>query len=613
MASYYCNPLNVDYRYQFIESRDGEGVTVSREAADPSLIRFQGKYYLFASMTLSVWVSEDLCRWEVKRLPDTLPLYDYAPDVRVVGNEVIFCASRRGTICDYYRTKDIEHGPYEKVEGTFDFWDPDSFLDDDGRLYFYWGCSNMTPIWGVELDPKTLRPLTERKPLIEGHPEKFGYERVGEDNSQGPRTEEEISEAVRKFAEEKGLVPSDIPEEQLSQLRGFLSGMPFIEGAWMTKHGGKYYLQYACPGTEYNIYADGVYESDQPLGPFHPAKNNPYSSHPGGFLHGAGHGSTLEDAAGNFWHTASMQISENHSFERRVGLWPAGFDRDGNLFCNQRFGDWPVEVTGEKDDPWKNPKWYLLSYRAKMDASSSSKGKGPERAADENARTWWQADSSAPGQWLSMDLGTLQEVHAVQINFADDDSDLQKIPVPGKIQGERYIDPGEHLRTRWVLEASEDGKAWTVLADKKDAKTNLPHDFLVFEDGIRIRFLKLTIFEVPYGVRPCISGLRVFGLGGGEKPKAPEYSAVRTSDFSMEVRIGVQEHTTGYNILWGFAPDKLYHSWTVMDGTNLSPDGKEIRRTIGMLTRGEPVYVRVDAFNESGITEDASVLFVKGE
>ena len=36
-------------------------------------------------------------------------------------------------------------------------------------------------------------------------------------------------------------------------------GKPYIEGAFMTKHGDTYYLQYACPGTQYNTYADGVY------------------------------------------------------------------------------------------------------------------------------------------------------------------------------------------------------------------------------------------------------------------------------------------------------------------------------------------------------------------
>lgn len=44
---YFCNPLNMDYRYQFIEDmRSGED-KISREAADPSMILFQGKYYIF--------------------------------------------------------------------------------------------------------------------------------------------------------------------------------------------------------------------------------------------------------------------------------------------------------------------------------------------------------------------------------------------------------------------------------------------------------------------------------------------------------------------------------------------------------------------------------------
>ena len=52
---------------------------------------------------------------------------------------------------------------------------------------------------------------------------------------------------------------------------------PFIEGAWMTKHRGKYYLQYAAPGTEYNVYANGTYVGEGPLGPFTYAPNNPVS------------------------------------------------------------------------------------------------------------------------------------------------------------------------------------------------------------------------------------------------------------------------------------------------------------------------------------------------
>mgnify|MGYP004460647373 FL=1 len=586
---YFCNPLNMDYRYQFIQDmRSGED-KISREAADPSMILFQGKYYIFASMTLSVWVSEDMVHWESHRLPESLPLYDYAPDVRVVGDYVYFSASRRGTICDFYRTKDILNGPFERIPGTFDFWDPNLFLDDDRKLYFYWGCNNVTPIWGVELDPETMVPKTERKELIYGQPEKIGYERVGENHSKMPLSEEEAIEKFKEFLKAQGKDTDHLTEEQIGFAKIMFSQRPFIEGAWMTKHNGTYYLQYAGPGTEYNVYGDGVYESDSPLGPFRRAKNNPYSYKPGGFLRGAGHGSTMEDRYGNWWHTATMQISKNHDMERRVGIWRAGFDKDGVLFCNQQFGDWPMAVKQAKEDPWAKPEWYLLSYQKAMTASSCEDGREPSFAADENIQTWWRAAGNQPGEWISMDLGEVKDVRAVQINFADDKID---VALPGERQGERYIDPSQH-KTRWLLEASADGTNYFVLEDKSDAETNLPHDFVVKEEGVQIRYLKLTVFEVPYNQNPCISGLRVFGLGNGEKPSAPQYQAERIGTMDMRITIEPQTDAVGYNVLWGFAPHKLYHSCMTF-----TPE-----QNIGALVEGETVYVRVDAFNENGITE----------
>ncbi|MDO4299169.1 MAG: family 43 glycosylhydrolase [Lachnospiraceae bacterium] len=598
MKKYFCNPINMDYLYQFIvDFRDGAH-TISREAADPSMILFQGKYYIFASMTLGVWASEDLVSWENHRLPEELPLYDYAPDVRVVGDYVYLSASKRGEICDFYRTRDVVNGPYEKIPGTFDFWDPDLFLDNDGRLYFYWGCSNITPIWGVELDRDTMQPKSERIPLIYGNAEENGYERFGDEHSMPPLTEEEIDVRLSEVLKEKGMKSEDMDAQTVRMVRGFLSQKPYIEGAWMTKKNGKYYLQYACPGTECNIYGDGVYESDSPLGPFVLAKNNPYSYKPGGFMPGAGHGSTMEDRYGNLWHTATMSISRNHAFERRVGIWPAGFDQDGVLFCNQRYGDWPMHVAQDTMDPWKEPDWFLLGYGRNMTASSFTDGKGPEKAADENARTWWQASGREPGEWLMMDLGAEYQVHAVQVNFADDPVD---IPFPENIDGERIIDGNSKHRTRWILEGSLDGDHLFILKDCSRAETNLPHDFWVIEEGRPIRYLKLTILEVPYGQPPCIAGLRVFGKGSGDKPAAPVFDVERSGDLDMDVTIREQENTVGYNILWGFAPNKLYHSYIVFD----------THQTVGALVKGQSVYVRVDAFNENGITEGDIVREVK--
>jgi hypothetical protein len=106
----------------------------------------------------------------------------------------------------------------------------------------------------------------------------------------------------------------------------------YMEGAWMTKHDGKYYLQYAAPGTEFNVYGGGVYTADQPLGPYTYAPNNPVFYKPGGFINGAGHGSTVQGPGGQYWHFASMAVSVNVNWERRLCVFPTWFDQDGLMY-----------------------------------------------------------------------------------------------------------------------------------------------------------------------------------------------------------------------------------------------------------------------------------------
>ena len=595
---YFCNPLNVPYRYQFnADPRRGGQLQICREAADPSLIEFKGRYYLFASMTLGVWVSDDLVNWESRRLPDELPLYDYAPDVRVLGDWVYFCASRREENCDRWRTRDILNGPYERIEGNFPFWDPNLFVDDDGRVYFYWGCSNRTPIYGVELDPKTMLPKGEKIALIEGHPYEIGYERIGENNSTLPASETEVEAKYQGFLKSQHIPEAVVPESHKALIRGMFTNRPYIEGAWMDKHGGKYYLQYAAPGTQYNTYSDGVYVGEGPLGPFVLAENNPYSYKPGGFLPGAGHGSTLRDKQGNLWHTATMRISVNHDFERRVGLWPAGFDQDGELFCNQRYGDWPLAVSGGQEDPWRDPEWMLLSAGKEVFASSHTPGHEPEKATEENARTWWQAATNDRREWLTVDLGKAMTVHAVQVNFADDRID---IPCPGPIRPgsqARYIDE-VNRQTQWKLEGSLDRESWFIIEDKTQAVTDLSHDLVVREEGFLTRYLRLSHMAMPFEQKPCVSGLRIFGLDDGEKPRTPAFKATRQGDLDMLVNVAPQADALGYNILFGSRPEKLYHSYMTFAAG-------ETR--VGALIQGREYCVRVDAFNESGITRGTCV------
>lgn len=585
--SYVCNPMNIPYKYQFV---DEQGVLkLYREAADPSMVYFNDKYFIFPSMAAGFLWSENLVEWEYQSL-EGLPINDYAPDVRVIGDYLYFSASSFSHNCSFYRTKDPIQGTFEEIEGSFPFWDPNLFVDDDGKVYFYWGCSNVTPIWGAEINPVDMKLKMEPVELIHSNITIHGYERNGEDHITPPVNAEQIEQMVQATASRMG----NTSEEFLDRLRKVFGNDPYIEGAWMDKHNGKYYLQYASPATQYNTYSDAVYVSDHPLGPFTLANNNPYSYKPAGFITGAGHGSTMQDTFGNVWHASSMRVSVNHKFERRLGLWLAGYDQDGELFCNQRYGDWPFKIEQAVIDPWRNPEWMLLSYGKPATASSFVEGREASNVSNEDVRSWWKAASSQPGEWVELDLSREYDVYAVQLNFADDELDVP-LPAGAVLEEKRYIEQREHA-TRWLLEGSLDGEHYFTIEDKRNAATDLPHDFIVREEGLKVRYLRCTITELPYNQAACISGIRVFGVGNGELPG--KVTGVKTK-LETELDLYVswnQADVIGYNVLWGFAPDKLYHSYMVYGSTNCEAK-------IGALIKDQSLYVRVDAFNEAGITE----------
>lgn len=582
---YYCNPLNYSYLYQFNLQQDGH-ITASREGADPSMVFFKGKYLIFPSMTCGFLYSEDMESWQYHPTP-MLPGYDYAPDIRAVGDWLYFCASSHETGV-HYRTQDVFSDTWERLESPMPFWDPNLFCDEDGRLYFYWGSSTTEPIYGVELSRDTLTPVGEKVPLFRGNPTVNGFERTGE-NHIPERTPEEQAMILSQLDKQP------VPQSMKAAAIAYITCAPYVEGAWMSKHEGRYYLQYGASGSRFNVYGDGVYVSHAPLGPFRPALNNPFSYKPGGFFPGAGHGSTMEDAHGNLWHIATGRICIQHNFERRIGLYPAGWDKDGEMFCNQRFGDWPIALTGGKQDPWQKPDWMLLSYHKPAHASSLAIPEyNAQNVTDEDIRSFWLAKDNAPGQWVEVDLGKVYDVRAVQVNFAD--SHMEP-PLPesavlhGALNQQRWIDE-KHQPTQWLLEGSEDGVQYFFIEDKRYATTDLPHDFVVREKGFPARFLRLTVESLPYGQPACVSGLRIFGLGHGAFPKkAKIVEMVWQSDLDLLIRWSGD--ATGYNVLWGFEKDKLYHC----QQTFSSPT------TLGGLVKGQSVYIRIDSFNDSGITE----------
>ena len=380
-----ANPMNLVYRFQ-LQDKD----PARREAADPVCEYFKGKYYLFASKSGGYWSSPDLAEWTYIPCQSIATIENYAPTILVINDEMYFMASWKPV--KIYKTSNPDKDEWEAIDAKFDFpapgtQDPAFFRDDDGRTYIYWGCSDKDPIYGVETDPNDgFKAIGKAVALIEHRSKTYGWENPGDNN-------EENKDG-------------------------------WNEGPCMIRHNGKYYLQYAAPGTQFRSYADGVYVGEHPLGPFTYMPSSPFSFKPGGFVGGAGHGHTFLDKYGNYWHVASMKISQRHWFERRLGLFPLYIAGNGVVGQHSTWTDYPFIVPDKKTDFEHNDGfagWHMLSFRKPATASSALEGYAPELAADEQIETWWAAKTGNVGEWLQVDLKKKMEICAIQANFADHD------------------------------------------------------------------------------------------------------------------------------------------------------------------------------------------------
>lgn len=539
----FCNPLNLDY--QFVKSQPSH-----RTAADPVITLYQDNYYLFATASGGYWHSPDLNNWTFVA-PKGLPLANPAPSVLILGGKMYYTAHR---LKEVYETDDPKTGVWRKIADIGEYADPALFLDDDGRLYLYFGSSLDGGISVVELDPKrNFKILSEPIQLMKANSDEHGWEGSGADN--------------------------------LGYIRNGVNRVePYIEGSWMTKYKGVYYLQYSAPGTIWKTYADGVYTSQSPTKDFVYQPYSPFSYKPGGFVGSAGHAATFQDKEGNFWRVATMIISVAHKFERRLGIFPAAFDGDGVFRTNTYLGDYPQFVPGTIKNPLENnlAGWMLLSFGKTATASSALDNRPVENAFDEDIRTVWSAKTADKGEWLQVDLNQISNVNAVQINFAEQDA----------IARERL----EKTFQQYRLEVSRDGKHWEIVVDKSNNLKDAPHDYVELAAPVKARYVKLTNFKTAGGAKFSVRDLRIFGRSDVPKPAAVGKITIKRNP--NDARKAVIEwqpsaNARGYTIRWGISPAKLYGSFQVDQGNSLS---------MNWLNKGVDYYFSVDAHNESGIT-----------
>ncbi|HPS13892.1 MAG TPA: family 43 glycosylhydrolase [Prolixibacteraceae bacterium] len=536
-----CNPVDISYRFCLDKPS-------RREAADPTIVWYKDRYFLFASKSGGYWHSKDLSDWTFVET-DQIPVEEYAPAAVVMGDTIYFLASsnEKSTL---YKSTDPLSGKWsvavEKLE--IPVWDPTFLFDDDQRLYLYWGCSNVNPLYGVEVDYKNNFSF-KGKPaeLLHSDIADHGWEVPGDYNTLTKQS-------------------------------------PWIEGTWLNKINGKYYLQYAGPGTEYKSYCDGVYVSESPLGPYTLQEHNPFAYKPEGFAAGAGHGSTFADRYGNFWHIGTMTISQKHMFERRLGLFPVFLDETGTLYCNTKYGDYPYQIPQRKIKSFEEifSGWMLLSYHKKVEVPSSVDSLPAGNMVDENIRTYWAAASGSASEYAILDLEDHYDVFAIQVNFAEHNTDIY-----GRKAG---------LRHRYTIEYSNDKANWQLLIDQSLNESDHSHDYTQLKKKVNCRFLRIKNLEVPGG-NFAISGFRVFGKGQGAAPeKVAGFKAIRNNNDRKSVTLTWEKTkgANGYNISYGVGQNQLYQNYIVYDDTTV---------TINSLNANLDYYFTIESFNENGISK----------
>ncbi|MDP4238277.1 MAG: family 43 glycosylhydrolase [Bacteroidota bacterium] len=552
----FCNPLDLPYRFQL----DGS----QREAADPVIVLYQDDYWLFASKSGGYWHTTDFVTWRFVESKG-LPIEQYAPAVVDFKGKLYYQAAN-----GLYTSDHPASGNWHQV-ATYSrgFDDPALFVDDNGRLYLFHGCSDKNPIGVVELDTITFQPKNKGRDIIKSDIHSHGWEIAGNENL--------------------GKNPGDLSVNNL---------VPWMEGSWMNKINGRYYLQYAAPGTQFSTYADGVYVSDSVTGPFQYAPYSPFSFKPTGFVRGIGHSCTFADKQNQYWHISTVALSVRQMFERRLALLPTAVLPDGQLVTNSYLGDYPQYLPGKSKNQveMNSPGWMLLSYSKPSKASSVHETEDgvklePGLAFDERMTTWWSAVSGQKGEWLLVDLLQNCRINAIQLNFAD-----QSITAKNRLRNDGYS---------YVVETSIDAKTWKTVIDRSDSLRDEPHHYVELSSPQTARYVRITNVHSPAHSLFSLYDFRIFGLAPGAKPeKVRNISSGRINNDGRRVRVSWNkvENADFYVVRYGVAPDRLYSNYQVYKSNTVD---------INSLNTSQKYYFTVDAVNGSGITQTNEIVGIQ--
>ncbi|SPE54910.1 Glycoside hydrolase family 43 [Verrucomicrobia bacterium] len=472
--STFCNPLSIPDYPIGVRARgvtngaplDEDALWLSdhqeqfRELADPTAVWHDGKWYLYPSVDMA-WVSADCgATWE--HHPLNVRDIGYAPTVVKHGGRFLLMASGSPLY-----TSDSPLGPFAPigriqippVAGMPGFGDPMLFSDEDDRLFLYWGCTMSGGIWGAELDANhPTKVITRPVELIPFEPATQPWEALGDWN-QDPT-----------------------------------SG--WVEGSWMLRRNGKYFLSYSAAGTQNRTYAMGCYTAKSPLGPFSPQKRNPIFRSIDGLVTGTGHGCIVAGPEDRLWTFYTIRAGVVHGFERRLGMDRVEVDANGELFVPSA-SSLPKWLPG-KVRAGKSPDtgWLPINGGQPTFASTTAANLQARFAVDNDMRTWWQPSADDARPTLTSRFNAPAAIQAVRLIWRDLGLDTH-----------RGVNPGP-FRYRVELETKKD--QWTTVLDRAQSTDDLLIDYRECSAAVGTS-ARLVIIGWPEGITPGVAEFSVFG------------------------------------------------------------------------------------------------------
>ena len=347
--------------------------------ADPTIKKFGDTYYMYATTDGSgagfgpaqVWTSKDFVNWTLMPMnwPDSH--WIWAPDVirHTDGRYYYFYCQPCIIHCGVSETP---RGPWKNILGESEAvlvpdrfvtnaitLDGQTFVDDDGSVYLYWGT------WGI-------------------------YKGFG--CGAGKMTPD-----LKGFTETR-LIPNT-------------EAVDFFEAPFVLKRNGIYYFMYSSGSCHDHTYRVQYATSDHPLGPYE-YKGCILETNEDGTVHGPGHHSILKE--GDDYYIVYHRHDNPHSnrgFHRQLCMDKMEFAADGSIRkvipTHKGVGALAPSVVKSEN----------LALGAGVRASSCYDDNfRAEYAVDDNNGTLWRPRGMGQ-EWLEIDLGSSREIQTVWTQF----------------------------------------------------------------------------------------------------------------------------------------------------------------------------------------------------